>query len=319
MKLQQLRYLHEICQSGMNLSLAATALHTSQSGISRAMRDLEAELGTKLLIRSGKRILGLTDAGREVSEIARRMLLDAERVRRVTQDITSEASGEFLIATTHTHARYALPNVIRSFVARWPQVRLSLRQGNPQEIAGWVASGAVDMSITAAPSNRSPDMALLPCYDLHRLIVAPVGHEILEPGEVTFERIARYPMITYDPAFPGRTSINRQFEERGLSPHIALSATDADLMKVYVKIGLGIAIVGHIAFDTEADSSLQALDGRHLFPPNRIFVGVNTQRQLRGYMFDFITLFAPHLTRKVAERLMRGGVYDGLIGDMPGQ
>jgi LysR family transcriptional regulator, cys regulon transcriptional activator len=319
MKLQQLRYLHEISQSGMNLSIASEALHTSQSGISRAMRDLEEELGAKLLIRSGKRIIGFTDAGREVLGIARRMLLDAERVKRVTQDLTGEAAGEFLVATTHTHARYALPDVIRSFLSRWPQVQLSLRQGNPQQIAAWVASGAVDMAITAAPPNPSSDLALLPCYDLHRLILAPEKHPILAPGPLTVERVARYPMITYDAAFPGRGTINRRFEEAGLSPHIALSATDADLMKVYVKLGIGIAIVGHIAFNPQEDRGLRALDARHLFEPNRIYIAVNTSRHLRSYMFDFMTLFAPHLTRKVAERLIRGEAWEGLIGDTPGR
>jgi LysR family cys regulon transcriptional activator len=318
-KLQQLRYLHEIDQAGMNLSSAAETLHTSQSGISRAMRDFEAELGTKLLIRSGKRILGLTDAGREVLAIARRMLLDAERVKRVTQDMTGEATGEFLIATTHTHARYALPSVIGAFLKRWPQVQLSLRQGNPPQIAAWVASGTVDMAITAAPPSYSADIALLPCYDLHRLILAPVRHPILSPGPLTVERVARYPMITYDAAFPGRGNINRQFEEAGLSPHIALSATDADLMKVYVKLGLGIAIVGHIAFNQNEDRGLRALDARHLFDPNRIYIAVNTARQLRGYMYDFMTLFAPHLTRKVTERLIRGEAWSGPIGDTPGR
>lgn len=319
MKLQQLRYLHEIGQSGMNLSIASQTLHTSQSGISRAMRDLEEELGAKLLIRSGKRIVDFTDAGREVLAIARRMLLDAERVKRVTQDLTGEATGEFLIATTHTHARYALPDVIRSFLSRWPQVQLSLRQGNPQQIAAWVASGAVDMAITAAPPNPSSDLALLPCYDLHRLILAPVKHPILAPGPLTVERVARYPMITYDAAFPGRGTINRRFEAAGLSPHIALSATDADLMKVYVKLGIGIAIVGHIAFNPHEDRGLRALDARHLFEPNRIYIAVNTSRHLRAYMYDFMSLFAPHLTPKVAERLIRGEAWNGPIGDTPGR
>jgi LysR family transcriptional regulator, cys regulon transcriptional activator len=319
LKLQQLRYLQEIVDSGMNLSVAAETLHTSQSGISRYVRALEEELGARLLVRHGKRIVGLTDAGREVLSISRRMLLDAERVTRVTQDMAGDVSGDLLIATTHMHARYALPDTIRTFLARWPAVRLSLRQGNPQEIASWVASGAVDLSIASAPHTPFSNTVLLPCYDLHRVILAPAGHPVFAAGELTLARIAFYPMITYDSAFPGRGQIMRRFEAEGLFPHIALSATDADLMKAYVKLGFGIAILGHIAFDARDDKGLRAAEARHLFQPNRIYLSLNIARQMRAYMFDFITLFAPHLTRAVVERLSRGEVWDAPIGDTPGR
>jgi LysR family cys regulon transcriptional activator len=286
----------------MSLAAAAEALHTSESGVSRAVRALEDELGAKLLVRRGKRILGLTEAGREVLAIARRMLLEGDRIVRIAHDLVSGVEGDFVIATTHLHARYALPGPIRTFLGRWPGVRLSLRQGNPREIAAWVAGGAVDLSIAAAPAAAMPEVAFLPCYDLHRIILA-------------LERIARFPMITYDPAFPGRKDVAERFAAAGLDPHIVLSATDADLMKVYVKLGFGIAIVGHIAFDQRDDKGLRALDARHLFPPNRIYAGVNVARHLRGYMFDFITLFAPHLTRPVVERALRGEPWTGSLGN----
>lgn len=318
MKLQQLLYLKQIAEHGMNLSAAASALHTSESGVSRYVRALEEELGATLLTRRGKRITGFTEAGLEVLAIARRMLLDAERVQRVTQDMASEDSGEFVIATTHLHARYALVDTIRGFLSRWPRVRLSLRQGNPAEIAQWVAAGNVDISIAARPDMPVADVAFLPCYELQRIILAPVRHPILSAGELTLALVARYPMITYDSAFPSRGEIRRRFEAAALDPHIVLSATDADLMKLYVEQGFGIAVVGHIAYDPQEDKALRALDARHLFRPSRIHLGINVARQLRSYMFDFIELFAPHLTRGIAERLIRGEEWRGPIGDRPG-
>ncbi|HEY4142440.1 MAG TPA: LysR substrate-binding domain-containing protein [Pseudolabrys sp.] len=304
MKLQQIRYLREIVDHDMVLSAAAATLNTSQSGLSRHIKALEAELGSPLLVRRGKRILRLTPAGEEVLEVGRRILLDAERIRRVTDDRLRETEGDFVVATTHLHARYALPETVRTFIKRYPKVRLSLLQGTPVQIAEWVAAGRVDLSICAAPPVAMPGVLLLPYYELHRVVLAKPGHPILKSGKLTLETIARYPMITYDPSFPGRGTINTAFERAGLQPRIVLSATDADLMKAYVKLGFGIAVVGAIAFDARQDSDLRAMDAKHLFPPNQIYVGLNRSRSLRGYMFEFISLFAPHLTRKAVEKTL---------------
>ncbi len=304
MKLQQLRHLREIADHGLSLSAAAAALNTSQSGISRQIKTLEAELGSPLLVRRGKRILRLTAAGEAVLDVARRMLLDAERIERLSDDRLHESEGEFVVATTHLHARYALPETVRAFIARYPKVRLSLRQGTPVEIAEWVATGRADLSIGAAPPTPMPGLALLPYYQLHRVVLAPPRHPILRAGRLTLATIARYPMITYDPSFPGASAIVAAFERAGLEPRIVLSATDADLMKAYVKLGFGIAVVGEIAVDARRDRDLRALDARHLFAPNQIHVGLNRSRALRGYMFDFITLIAPHLTRKAVEKAL---------------
>jgi LysR family cys regulon transcriptional activator len=303
-KLQQIRYLREIVDHDMVLSAAAATLNTSQSGLSRHIKALEAELGSPLLVRRGKRILRLTPAGEEVLEVGRRILLDAERIRRVTDDRLRETEGDFVVATTHLHARYALPETVRTFIKRYPKVRLSLLQGTPVQIAEWVAAGRVDLSICAAPPVAMPGVLLLPYYELHRVVLAKPGHPILKAGKLTLETIARYPMITYDPSFPGRGTINTTFERAGLQPRIVLSATDADLMKAYVKLGFGIAVVGAIAFDARQDSDLRAIDAKHLFPPNQIYVGLNRSRSLRAYMFEFISLFAPHLTRKVVEKAL---------------
>ena len=307
MKLQQIRYLCAIVDHSLSLSAASAALNTSQSGISRFIKALEDELGTSLLVRRGKRIVGLTDVGETVVSVGRRMLHDAERLKRVTDDMVRQTTGEFIIATTHLHARYALPRTIRSFINRWPQVRLSLRQGDPVQIAAWLATGQVDISLAAAPPEPVSGLVHLRCYDLHRLILAPTRHPIIAIAKPTLAELARFPMITYDSAFRSRTLIADQFERAGLRPHIVLSATDADLMKVYVKLGFGIAIVGHIAYSASEDKGLRALDARHLFAPNTIYVGLNAERQLRGFMFDFIEEFAPHLTRTIVEKALQDG------------
>lgn len=304
MKLQQLLYLREIVDHDMMISAAATALNTSQSGVSRYIRALEMELGSPLLVRSGKRIVQLTEAGQQVLEIGRRMLLDAERIQRVTDDRLRETEGEFVVATTHLHARYALPETVHSFVKRYPKVGLNLRQATPVQSTEWVAAGQVDISIAAAPPVPIPGVVLLPWYQLHRVLLTTPGHSILKAGKLSLHTISRYPMITYDTSFPGSGEIARVFERAGLKPRTVLSATDADLMKTYVKLGFGIAVVGEIAFDPRTDLDLRAIDVRHLFPPNTIYVGLNRARALRGYMFDFITMFAPHLTRQVVERAL---------------
>lgn len=275
MKLQQIRYLCAIVDHAMLLSGAAAALNTSQSGVSRQIKALEAELRSPLLVRSGKRILSLTATGSEVLEVGRRMLFDAERIQRVSDDQLRETEGEFVIATTHLHARYALPECVRTFISRFPKVSLSLRQGTPVQLAEWVSSGRADLFIGAAPPVPMPGLLLLPYYQLHRIVLATPGHPILKAGKLTLATIARYPMITYDPSFPSRATIATAFERAGLQPRIVLSATDADLMKTYVKLGFGIAVVGDIAFDARGDRDLRAIDARHLFAPNQIYIGLN--------------------------------------------
>lgn len=288
----------------MNVSAAAASLHRSQSGISRFIKALEVELGCQLLVRRGKRTLGLTDAGEQVLEISRRILLDAERMQRIADDRLHETEGEFVVATTHLHARYALPEFVRSFIKRYPKVALNLRQSTPVQAAEWVAAGQVDLSIAAGPSGPVPGLVLLPYYQLHRVLLSPPRHPILNAEKLTLETIARYPMITYDSNFPGSGAIAGVFERAGLKPRTVLSATDADLMKTYVKLGFGIAVVGEIAFDPKTDHDLRAVQVRHLFPPNQIHIGLNQARALRGYMYDFIRMVAPHLTRRAVDKAL---------------
>jgi LysR family cys regulon transcriptional activator len=304
-KLQQFRYFCEIVDHGLHLSNASETLHRSQPGVSRYVKTLEDELGTKLFVRSGKRLVALTKAGEAILGVAR-IVEDAEVVRRIGREFAAKDEGELVVATTHTHARYVLPPTIRAFIGRYPKVQLSLRQGNPTEIAGWIAAGIADLSIAAEPLTPVPNLVLLPCYELQRIVLMKPRHPLLRKQQITLEDIAHYPMITYDALFTGRIRIAERFRQAGLSPRIVMSATDADVMKAYVKLGLGIAIVASVVYDAAADRDLRARDIGHLFPPNLIHVGINRHSYLRSYAFDFIGMFAPRLTRRVVEAALAG-------------
>ncbi|MBI3067767.1 MAG: LysR family transcriptional regulator [Betaproteobacteria bacterium] len=302
MTLQQLRYFCEIVRQGLNISKAAAALHTSQPGISKQIKEIENELGAALFVRSRKRIVRLTKAGQSVLKFACIAVGAADNIRRVGKEFASPESGDLTVATTHTHARYALPKTIAAFVRRYPRVRLSLRQGNPIETAAWVTSGEADLGITAAPLVPFPNLVLLPCYQQHHIVLAKPGHPFLREKQVSLDVIAKYPMITYDVSFTGRAQIARAFAEKNLVPHVVVSATDADVMKAYVKQGLGIAIVAQNVYVPSEDRGLRMVDVRHLFEPNTVHVVVHREGYLRSCAYEFIELFVPRLTRAVVER-----------------
>ena len=304
MKLQQLRYLCEVARQGLNLSTAAAALYTSQPGISKQIRMLEDELGIEIFVRNGKRVVAVTAPGKIILEISERMLRDADNLKRVAQEFTREDAGALAIATTHTQARYALPRVIKEFTQRYPKVQLSLQQGSPTHISELVTSGAADLAIATEAIEYYPDLVMLPCYDWNRSVIAPPGHPLLKEKKLTLEAIARYPIITYDFAFTGRSKINQAFEAQGLTPNVVLTAIDTDVIKTYVGLGLGIGIVASMAFDAKEDSGLRAMDASHLFAPSTTRIGLRRNYYLRGYVYDFIELFAPHLTRKVIDAAM---------------
>lgn len=281
-------------------------LHTSQPGISKQIRLLEDELGVDIFVRNGKRVVEITPPGQMILAIAERMLKDAENLRQVGQEFTNEDSGNLVIATTHTQARYALPSVIERFTHRWPKVRLSLRQGSPTQIAELVTSGEAHVAIATEAIERYEDLVMLPCYQWNRCVIAPVDHPLLAEKRLTLEAIQKYPIVTYDFAFTGRSTINRAFEARGLKPNVVLTAIDADVIKTYVELGLGIGIVAKMAFDPERDTRLRALDASHLFESSTTRIGLPKGAYLRRYIYDFIELFAPHLSRKMVESAMRG-------------
>jgi LysR family cys regulon transcriptional activator len=318
MTLKQLRYLREVLRRDFNISRAAAALHITQPGLSRQLQLLETSLGTRLFTRSGTRLTGLSESGRSVIAIVERMLDDAENIRAAVLERTHEAQGALTIATTHTQARYALPEVIRRFSARFPGVKLSLRQGTPAEVSNLVSTGNADISIATEPVEPPAELVMLPCYELHRIVLTPRGHPLLKERRLTLQKLARHPLITYDFAFIGHSRIVRAFEAARLAPNIVLNAIDADVIKTYVEFGLGIAILPAMAFDRRRDRALRAIDARHLFEPNTIHVGVRRNQYLRGYTYAFIEMFAPQLTRAVVERALEMRLASRASGLLPG-
>ena len=301
MKLQQLRYLTEVERQGLNLSVAANKLHTSQPGISKQLKLLEEELGVDIFVRNGKRFTAVTPPGKAIIAIAQRILHEADNLKQAAQDFAEEDSGKLTIATTHTQARYALPTVVQRFSQRYPKVKLGLVQGNPTQICQYTLTGQADLCIATEAIATFEDLIMLPCYAWNRCVIAPPDHLILQLKSLTLEAIAQYPIITYDFAFTGRSQINQAFAARGLQPNVVLTAIDSDVIKTYVALGLGIGILAHMAFDPARDTNLRALDASHLFGSSMTRIGVPRNAYLRSYVYEFIEMFAPHLGRKVVD------------------
>lgn len=302
MKLQQLRYLVEVSKRGLNVSEAAASLHTSQPGISKQIRLLEDELGVQVFVRNGKRVVDITEPGKEILRISEAILREAKNLKRVAEEFVNEEEGSLTIATTHTQARYALPKTIQDFMQRYPKVKLSLKQGSPTQICEMVVVGEADIAIATEGIDLFDDLAMLDCYQWNRSIIVPDNHELLElKRPVTLTDVAAYPVITYDFAFSGRSKINHAFEIAGLEPNVVLTAIDTDVIKTYVGLGLGIGIIASMAFDRFRDTGLFAIDAAHLFEPSTTHIGMRRDAYLRGYVYAFIESFAPHLNRLTVE------------------
>ena len=311
MNIQQLRYIHEVANRNCNISEAAAALYTSQPGVSKQIRLLEEELGVDIFVRNGKRLTGVTDPGRQVLAIAARALSELANLKQVGDEFSNEMVGSLSIATTHTQARYALPQAVHAFMRRYPRVRLELHQGNPTQICEWVIAGKSDIAIATEAIDLYPEtLVMMPCYQWNHCVVAPPRHPILKERLLTLEAIARYPLVTYDSAFAGRGKINQAFAARNLKPNVVLTAIDADIIKTYVALGLGIGLMAAMAFDPQRDKGLRKLDAEHLFPSSTTRIGIRKGAWLRGYAYVFIELFAPHLTRKAIEAALQGGGED---------
>ena len=306
MRLEQLRSVVEIVNQGYSVSCAAEALNTPQPALSRQLRSLERELGIDLFVRNQNRLRGLSRAGTAIHEIAVRVLRDTESIAHIARDFFDVKSGSLTIATTHTQARYALPPLIKQFSVRYPDVEIMIRQGGPAEIIELVRSREADLCIGSESPAAASDIALFACYPMHRIVLTPKDHPLLAVRRLTLESLARYPIITYDSPFIGRSKLVRSFASQGLKPKIVLSAIDTDVIKAYVELGLGIAIIAKLAYDAARDTHLRAIDASHLFEPNTIQLGVRRNDYLRGYVFDFIEMFAPHLKRKRVESMLRG-------------
>jgi LysR family cys regulon transcriptional activator len=305
MKMHQLRYLLTIVQSGLNITAAARALHTSQPGISKQIRLLEEELGFQIFEREGRNITRVTTAGRAVVEHATRLMEEAENIRRLSADFQDENRGSMSIATTHTQARYVLPPVIKQFREKYPAVDLHLHQGTSEQIADLAAANRVDFSIATGSHELFPTLALMPCFRWHRDIVVPRDHPLAGIDKPTLKQVSEYPIVSYVFSFTGRSSLSELFERAGLPLDIALTARDSDVIKTYVRLGLGVGIVASMSYSEEEDADLVGIDGAHLFPEFVTWIGVRRGKLLRGYMYEFIRLFAPHLTRRLVDQALR--------------
>ncbi len=307
MKLQQLRYIVEIRRQGLNVSEAAESLFTSQPGISKQVKLLEDELGVTIFERSGKRFSGLTEPGKAILAIAERILREADNLKRASSDFASGTTGRLVLAATHTQARYALPVVVRDFVARHPTVKLEMHQGSPTQIAEWVVAGEADIGIATEALDQYPQLITLPVRQWSHCVIAPEGHSILQSVPLALDELARWPLITYDAAFTGRSRINRAFERIGAAPNIVLTALDSDVIKTYVSLGLGLGIISALAFDAQRDAGLVGVDAAHLFESNTTRLALRRGTYLRRHDYDLIELFAPHLSRRVVDMAMQGG------------
>ncbi|MFZ1908654.1 MAG: HTH-type transcriptional regulator CysB [Burkholderiales bacterium] len=306
MTLQQLRYLVEVARRGLNVSEAAQALHTSQPGVSKQVRALEDELGVEVFERRGKRLTALTGPGKAVIEIAERVLAEAANLKRAGAEFADEKLGTLTIATTHTQARYALPQAVAAFKRRYPGVRLLIHQGNPTQICEQVVAGEADLAIATEQIADHPELVSLPCYQWNRCVVVPPRHPLLKAKPLTLEALAGHPIVTYDFAFANRSLVQKAFEAKDLSPNVVLTALDADVIKTYVELGLGVGIMAQMAFDAKRDRGLRAIDASHLFESSTTRLGIKRGAWLRRYAYDFIEFFAPHLPRAQVERAARG-------------
>ncbi len=299
MKLQQLRYIWEVAHHDLNVSATAQSLFTSQPGISKQIRLLEDELGIEVFARSGKHLTHVTPAGEAVLQAAGEVLRKIDSIKQVAQEYSNEEKGSLSIATTHTQARYALPGTITSFIDRYPDVALHMHQGTPMQIAELAADGSVDFAIATEAMELFSDLIMMPCYRWNRCVVVPKDHPLAQVSKLSIQDLADQPLVTYVFGFTGRSKLDDAFVNHGLAPRVVFTATDADVIKTYVRLGLGIGIVAHMAYEPELDSDLVALEASHLFGSSVTRIGFRRGTFLRGFMYDFIEKFAPHLTQAV--------------------
>jgi len=299
MKLQQLRYIWEVAHHDLNVSATAQSLYTSQPGISKQIRLLEDELGVEIFARSGKHLTHVTPAGEPILRTAGEVLRMVESIKQVAQEYANEKKGSLSIATTHTQARYALPAKIRAFIERYPDVSLHMHQGTPMQISEMAADGTVDFAIATEAMELFSNLITMPCYRWNRCVLVPRDHPLTRLASLSLEDVAAHPIVTYVFGFTGRSNLDEAFSARGLEPRVVFTAADADVIKTYVRLGLGIGIIAAMAYDRSIDDDLVALDASHLFASSVTRIACRRGTFLRGFMYEFIEDFAPHLTRDI--------------------
>ncbi len=306
MKLQQLKYLLAIVDNGLNITAAADRMYTSQPGVSKQLKLLEEELGMQLFTRKGKSLGGITPAGHQVIDRARIIMREADNIRSLASDYFQEEEGSLSIATTHTQARYVLPEVVAEFRKRFPKVGLNLHQGTSEQIADMVAANNIDFAIATGSNELFADLMLVPSYRWDRSIVVPKGHELAQlDRKMTLQDLAKFPLVTYVFSFGGESSLKRAFADEGLEPDVVFTARDADVIKTYVRMGLGVGIVASMAADCSDKEDLQVVDAEGLFPRSTTWIGYRKDAVLRRYMVEFIQLFASHVSSKQLDDIRR--------------
>ncbi len=302
MKLQQLRFLATVAQSELNITTAAAKLYTTQPAVSKQLRQLEDELGFKIFVRHGRALSKITTPGERVIECSLRVLREIQNIKGISTDFKDDSAGTLSIGTTHTQARYVLPPVIKMFRERYPKVQFNLLQGTSEQIAEMAKSGRIDIAIATGSASLFEKFVLLPCYRWRRQVIVPHGHPLAEAKRLTLEELGAHPLVSYVFSFSGPSSLTDAFLAHNMRPNIALAARDADVIKTYVRLGIGVGIIANMAIDAVDDADLVVLDAEHLFPEHTTWVGFDRSALLRKYMYDFLGLLAPHLSRRVVDR-----------------
>ena len=296
MKLQQLRCVYQIVQNNFNISKAAEFLHTSQPGVSKQIQLLEDEIGIKIFQRNGKRLTGLSNAGNDLYKSISEIIREVANIKNISHEHENEDTGSFTIATTHTQARYKLPKVVEAFVKKYPKIDLNIHQGDPSQVTEQILKGDADVGIATESIGHNANIICIPCYSWNRVLVFPKNHALSSIKEITLQNIASYPMITYDYAFTGSTIVSKVFKDANISPNIMLTAIDADVIKTYVELNLGVGLIAEMAYDKNKDSALESRDVSHLFPTSTTYIGIRKETFVRGFVYEFIKMFTPDIT-----------------------
>ena len=310
MKLQQLRYIWEVNRQGLNVSEAANVLFTSQPGVSKQIRALEDELGIQIFERRGKQLVAVTSAGQRILDASGDVLSRIQNIKSMADELRDESKGALSIATTHTQCRYALPSVIKTFRARYPNVSLHMHQGTPVQIAQAAADGTADIAIATEALELFEELTMLPCYRWNRAVIVPNGHPLASVKRLTLKKLSEYPLVTYNFGFTGRSKLDEAFTHESLTANVVFTAADADVIKTYVRLELGVGIVARMAFDEKQDGDLIALDASHLFEPSVTKIAFRRGSHLRGYMAGFIEMFAPHISAVNLQRQINENMQD---------
>lgn len=304
MKIQQLRYIWEVANHNLNVTATAESLFTSQPGISKQVRMLEDELDVQIFQRNGKHLTEITPAGQVIIEMAGEILDKIDGVKRVAADFSDKRHGSLSIATTHTQARYVLPAIIQDFIKLYPEVSLHMHQGTPVQISELASKGTVDFAIATEALELFDNLIMMPCYRWNRSVIVSREHPLAKESSLTLETLAEYPLVTYVFGFTGRSQLDQAFRKAGLYPKVVFTASDADVIKTYVRMNLGVGIVASMAYDPKIDTELVSIDASHLFEASVTRIGFRRGTFLRGYMYEFIRLFAPHLTQEIVQQSM---------------